>query len=122
MGVCILAGALHTVLAMNAFTLAWTHSIEKVRWEEDYRREGQVLVLESARIRGSAAGMEPPPDSVFSNGVWHYTPASNKFAQLTLANSSFGGNYELCIDGKCRPLAFSTKTENEPTIIKPCEP
>lgn len=122
MGACVLAGTLHVFLAANAFTLAWTHSIEKVRWEEDYRVEGQVLVLESARIRGSAAGMEPPADAVLRNGAWHYTPANARFPQLTLTNSSFGGPYEICIDGKCQPLAFSTTSTNEPTIIKPCDP
>jgi len=46
LGICLtLMGALHTgatppsgpvFLPGSAFTLAWTHSIEKVRWEEDY--------------------------------------------------------------------------------------
>ena len=72
LGVCLsLAAALQGTPAVfvpvTQFTLAWTHSIEKVRWEEDYRVELDpltqlpVLHATAARIQGSAAGMEPPP-------------------------------------------------------------
>jgi hypothetical protein len=121
MGVCILAGALHFAFATSAFTLAWTHSIEKVRWEEDYRVEGNVLILESARIKGSAAGMEPPDDAVLRDGAFHYQPKLNRFPRLVLANSSFGGSYDFCVDGRCQPLPFSTRDKNEPTHITPCD-
>jgi len=60
MPVCVAAGGLVVALATNAFTLAWTHSIEKIRWEEDYRVENGRLRLVEARIAGSGAGMEPP--------------------------------------------------------------
>ena len=49
-------------VATDHFTLAWTHSIEKVRWEEDYAVRfdavlGQpVLHAVQARVRGSGAG------------------------------------------------------------------
>ncbi|MBK9443623.1 MAG: DUF1850 domain-containing protein [Comamonadaceae bacterium] len=56
---------------VTAFTLAWTHSIEQVRWEEDYAvlpgdAPGQPPMLQArqARIKGSAANMEPPDDAV----------------------------------------------------------
>jgi hypothetical protein len=39
MSLCLAAGALSAVLAINAFTLSWIHSIEKIRWEEDWRIE-----------------------------------------------------------------------------------
>jgi hypothetical protein len=61
MSLCLAAGALSAVLAVNAFTLSWIHSIEKIRWEEDWRIEAGALVIDEARIRGSGAGMEPPP-------------------------------------------------------------
>ena len=47
------AGALHAFVATHEFTLAWTHSIEKVRWEEDYRIVSDHIEIVEARIRGS---------------------------------------------------------------------
>lgn len=120
--ICIVAGALQWVLATEAFTLAWNHSIEKVRWEEDYRLEGGALVLSEARIRGSAAGMEPPPDAVRRNGVWHYMPANNRYPRLTLANSRFGGHYEICTADGCRALPVQDDDARSGTVIAPCAP
>lgn len=113
--ICVIAGALQWTLPADGFTLAWRHSVEKVRWEEDYRREGAELVLTAARVRGSGAGMEPPPGAVLRDGVWHYTPPHNRLPRLELANSRFGGDYELCIGGECRGLPAGT-----PVVIAPC--
>lgn len=41
------------------------HSVEKVRWEEDWRIDEKGLFLTSARIVGMGAGMEPPSDAFF---------------------------------------------------------
>jgi hypothetical protein len=58
-GLCLgLAGSIWAQLPVANFTLAWNHSIEKIRWEEDYRVTAQGLVLEQARVRGNGAGME----------------------------------------------------------------
>jgi hypothetical protein len=47
-------------LALAAFTLVWTHSIEKVDWQEDWHVTPDGLELVQARVKGSGAGMEPP--------------------------------------------------------------
>ena len=73
--ICLAAGTLVATLAVNNFTLAWTHSIEKVRWEEDWRAENGALVIDLARIRGTGAGMEPPENAVLKDGVWHDRPS-----------------------------------------------
>ncbi len=104
MPLCIAAGGVVMALAMESFTLAWTHSIEKIRWEEDYRVEGTALHLVEARIRGSGAGMEPPAGSRFEHGVWHYTPALPALPQLRLTHSNYTAGYELCHDGRCAAL------------------
>jgi hypothetical protein len=75
MPLCLTAGTVSVVLVANAFTLAWTHSIEKIRWEEDWQVVGERLQVVAARIRGSGAGMEPPAGAVLQEGVWHYRPA-----------------------------------------------
>ena len=66
LALCLLAGAFAAQLEVTDFTLAWTHSVERVRWEEDWRVESKRLVLIESRIKGSGAGMEPPPDAVLA--------------------------------------------------------
>ena len=101
---CLAAAAFSVTLPIQAFTLAWTHSIEKIRWEEDYRIESGGLVLKEARIRGSGAGMEPPQGAVLRNGTWHYRPALPSLPRLRLARSPYTADYTLCWDGRCRPM------------------
>lgn len=104
MSLCLAAGAASAVLAVNAFTLSWIHSIEKIRWEEDWRIEGDALVLTGARIRGSGAGMEPPAGAMLKGGVWHYHPALPPQPVLRLAHSPHVPGYVLCTPTLCAPL------------------
>jgi hypothetical protein len=104
MPVCLTAGALAATLVVETFTLAWTHSIEKIRWEEDWQREGPALRIVVARIRGSGAGMEPPAEARLIGGVWHYRPTTSLHASVTLARAPGFSDYELCNAGQCRPL------------------
>ena len=62
------------------FTLAWEHSVEKTRWEESYRVDGDRLRLTAARIQGLGAGMEPPPDAVLRGGWWTWKPPPHAIA------------------------------------------
>lgn len=122
MPLCLTAGAVSATLAIQSFTLAWSHSIEKVRWEEDWRIEGRQLTIVEARIRGTGAGMEPPADAVLRDGVWHYRPAIAPMDKLTLANSPFTADYELCSEGSCRPLLGHLPEVETATVIAltPC--
>jgi hypothetical protein len=104
MGICLAAGVLAATLPLTTFTVAWNHSIEKIRWEEDYRAVAGRLVLEDARIRGSGAGMEPPPDARLEHGIWHYRPHLPPLERLRLTHSRYTAGYELCAGGACRPL------------------
>jgi hypothetical protein len=101
---CLAAGALATVLATDAFTLRWTHSVEKVEWQEDYRVVEGALVLQEARIKGSGAGMEPPEGAVLRDGWWTYRPAMGPIDVLRLTHSDFAADYRLCWQGACRSL------------------
>jgi hypothetical protein len=102
---CLAAGAVAASLAIDSFTLTWIHSIEKIRWEEDWRIVGKQLVIEEARIRGSGAGMEPPPGALLKNGVWHYRPTLPPQAALRLTHSPYTSGYMLCSKSNCAPLA-----------------
>ena len=102
-GLCLIAGLLVAPLG-EAVMLRWTHSIQKVAWEEDYRREGNDLRLVTARVRGTGAGMEPPADAVFRDGAWHYTPALAPLPQLSLRHSAHAAPYIICNATLCQPV------------------
>lgn len=118
MPLCLTAGMVAATLAADAFTLAWTHSIEKIRWEEDWRVEQTWLVAAEARIRGTGAGMEPPPGAVMENGVWRYRPALAPQEALRLTHSPHTAGYELCIAGRCAPLAEHLPGIGADTVIE----
>lgn len=107
------------------FTLAWTHSIEKTRWEEDYRvrrdATGQPrLVLQRARIRGSGAGMEPPAGAVLRKGWYEYRPADQPQGTLRLTRSPYTPDYDWCVGGHCRPLSELLPTDGGVTLLWAC--
>lgn len=105
-GLCLgLAGAVWAELPVPAFTLAWTHSIEKVRWEEDYRVSAAGLLLGEARVKGSGAGMEIPADAVLREGSWHYRRALPPLQPLRVGRTPEAGDYQLCYDGGCHALS-----------------
>jgi hypothetical protein len=108
LGICMTAAVLSISLPLQAFTLSWNHSIEKILWEEDYQvvasASGARLLLLEARIRGSGAGMEIPPDAVFKNGVWHYTPTLAPLERLQLARFGEVRDYSVCWQGHCRSM------------------
>lgn len=111
--ICLLAlidGALlgSFTLPEPSGTLAWTHSIEKQRWEEDYQvsmtPQGPRLLLTEARIKGSGAGMEPPEHATFSEGWYRYQPQQRHWPELRLLTNAYAAPYEWCAAGKCQPL------------------
>lgn len=102
---CITVGAQMISLPVRSFTLQWQHTVEKVLWEEDYLVVGGWLLLERARVLGSGAGMEPPPDAVRQGQGWSYRPADRWRQSVQLARSEYGDDYRLCIQGDCRPLS-----------------
>jgi hypothetical protein len=121
---CLVAGSLHAEVPAHQFTLRWQHSIEKIDWEEDYLIAGEWLLLSSARVRGSGAGMEPPPGSFYAKGVWHYRPAPNMrwTRSLLLTRSEFARDYELCLSGTCQPLSNWIPLSAGTTTAAPCHP
>ncbi|HSC23767.1 MAG TPA: DUF1850 domain-containing protein [Casimicrobiaceae bacterium] len=99
------AGALRVVVPAHDFTVAWMHSVARTAWEEHYRVEGSGLRLVQARIQGSGAGMEPPPDAQFREGWWTWRPSLAPLPEIRLTLSSFTRDYDLCWDGRCRRLS-----------------
>ncbi len=130
LGVCLSLAAAPQVpprfVAARAFTLAWTHSIEKIRWEEDYTvrtgaRGQPILIPGHARIRGSGAGMEPPPDALLRPDGWYeYQPHTGPLSLLRLTRSPYTADYDWCVQGRCEPLRAIMPTDGDVTLLRPC--
>ncbi len=82
LSLCLASAGVVKTLALAAFTLVWTHSIEKVDWQEDWRITPDGLELMQARVKGSGAGMEPPPDARLIDGWFRWQPGL-KFPRST---------------------------------------
>jgi hypothetical protein len=105
LSLCLASAGLVKALAISAFTLVWTHSVEKVDWQEDWRVTPDGLELTQARVKGSGAGMEPPPEARLVNGWFQWKPARGPMAEVQLGNSGAAGEWRLCSNGQCRTLS-----------------
>lgn len=119
--ICLVAGLLVLPLG-EAVTLQWTHSVQKTLWAEDYRLQGDHLLLTSARVQGTGAGMEPPLDAVLRDGAWHYRPALPPLPAVQMRHSPYVAPYTLCHDGDCRtPAEWLPGLPNESILeLRPC--
>lgn len=124
MALCMgLAGIVWAELPVSSFTLAWTHTIEKVRWEEDYQTTEQGLVLGEARVRGAGAGMEIPAGARLENGSWHFRRQLPPLRSLRLGRTPEAGDYQLCFDGQCRAMShwLGAPVVSQPAVeLWPC--
>jgi hypothetical protein len=119
MPVCLIAAGKATTIALASFTLAWTHSVEKVRWEEDWALTNAGLRIVEARVKGSGAGMEVPDGAVLRDGVWHYVPNLPPQKALRLARSgATPGGWEICAGGGCAEV---NETSGAPVEIRACD-
>ncbi|CAN1533095.1 Protein of unknown function DUF1850 [Burkholderiaceae bacterium] len=130
LGICLSLAALSGPAVWvpgDQFTLAWTHSVERTRWEEDYTVQWRgapaqaVLIATEARIRGSGAGMEPPPDAVLNGGWWRYTPTIRQPLELPLMRSGFVPDFERCDAQGCQPLSNWLPSDGGVTLLRACE-
>lgn len=122
MGLCIAAGGslIKAYAGIAAFTLAWTHSVQKTEWEEDWRIVDDRLVISEARVQGTGAGMEPPPESHFDGHYWRWTPTVAPMAELTLRRSGATDDWRLCVDGSCHPLSEALPKSADPIVFSAC--
>ncbi|UVM70571.1 DUF1850 domain-containing protein [Pseudomonas alvandae] len=105
-GLCLgLSGVVWAHLELSEFTLAWNHTIEKIRWEEDYRVSEQGLILGEARVKGNGAGMEIPEGARLENSSWRYHRELPPLQPLKLGRTPQAGDYQLCHAGVCQPMA-----------------
>jgi len=105
LSLCLASAGVVKALSVAAFTLAWTHSIEKTAWQEDWQVTPVGLSLVQARIKGVGAGMEPPPQARLVDGWFQWAPASAPHPEVVLGNSGAAGEWHLCHAGRCQTLS-----------------
>lgn len=124
LSLCLASAGAVKALAVTAFTLVWTHSIEKVEWQEDWNVTPGGLELIEARVKGTGAGMEPPPEARLAEGWFRWKPARFAMGEVTLGNSGAAGEWRLCTDGKCRTLSeiLGRPVGANATTMRRCQP
>ena len=116
--ICIAAAGKTVTLAAAAFTLSWVHSVERTRWEEDWRLDAGRLRLVEARVEGTGAGMEIPDGARREGTYWAYSPALPPQPRLVLASSgATRSGWTVCAGGRCLEVGASA---GEPVTIAPC--
>ncbi len=121
---CLASVGVVKTLSVAAFTLAWTHSIEKIDWQEDWRITSDGLELVQARVKGSGAGMEPPAEARLVDGWFQWRPKGAPMPEVVLGNSGAAGEWRLCGDGHCRTLSeiFGHPVGADVTTMRACDP
>jgi hypothetical protein len=124
LSLCLTSVGVVKTLSIAAFTLAWTHSVEKVEWQEDWRITPQGLELTQARVKGSGAGMEPPPEAQLVDGWFQWRPARAALPEVVLGNSGAAGEWRLCSEGGCHTLSeiFGHPVGANTTTMRACDP
>jgi len=116
---CLVAAGISVRLAA-AFTLAWTHSVQKSTWEEDWRATPDGLVLAEVRVEGSGAGMEPPEGSVRVGGFYVSHPDRAPFDGVWLRRSGATADWRVCFDGGCRAMGALLPAGADPVRMTIC--
>ncbi len=141
MSLCLASALLAVSLEVTSFSLVWTHSVEKTEWQEQWRVVHVVqgsahandtpwlLQLVEARVQGSGAGMEPPPNAQRQGPWWVWQPDQPAVPTLHLAVSgATGRGWQLCTALGCRDveawlsLAGQAPSKIEISAGPPCRP
>ena len=122
MSVCFIAGAVTKTLQVTAFTLVWTHSVQKTDWQEDWRVMADGLALVEARIKGSGAGVDPPAEARLIDGWWRWHPMPTPRKDVILGHSGAVGDWRICTGSRCRTLPdiFGRPLAAEPIVMSSC--
>jgi hypothetical protein len=122
MSVCFIAGAVTKTLQVTAFTLVWTHSVQKTDWQEDWRVTADSLTLVEARIKDSGAGVDPPAEAQLIDGWWRWRPVPTRRKEVILGHSDAAGDWRICTSGRCRTLPdiFGHPLAGEPIVMRSC--
>jgi hypothetical protein len=123
MSLCFIAGHVIKAMQVTAFTLIWTHSVEKTDWQEDWLISRDGLTLVESRIKGSGAGIDPPADAQLVDGWWRWRPAPIVRREVVLGHSGAVGDWRICANGRCRTLPdiLGALAEGDAVEMSACE-
>lgn len=121
MSLCVAASGNLIALAASAFSLTWTHSVEKTEWVENWVIVENRLHLEEAKVTGSGAGIGLPDDAVWRDGAWTYRPGLRPLEQLSLAASGATPSpWTLCTSQTCLQLGEGAEEPIRIWAADPC--
>jgi hypothetical protein len=118
--ICLSGGSVVVKLAA-AITLSWMHSVEKVQWEEDWRANPAGIAIVEARVKGSGAGMEPPPGAKLKNGAYSYRPHWVPMKEVVLRRSGATADWNICQNGVCKPMSDYLPPDADPVTLSLCD-
>jgi len=119
MSLCLVGAGKTVQIAVAAFTLAWTHTVERTRWEEDWQVLPEGLMLVEARVEATGAGMEPPPEARFDGRWWHWRPSGMVLPQLVLRRAPGAGDWRFCTHEGCQEIG--SLLDSDPVTLSACE-
>lgn len=122
MMLCLLAGGVTVHLMAADITLSWRHSVEHTVWQEDWHADPAGLQLVAARIEGSGAGMEQPPDAVLKNGFWTWTPSLPLLPKVELRRSGATADWQICRANTCVAMDSLVPKDADPVVLTTCAP
>jgi hypothetical protein len=124
LSLCLISAGVTKTLAIAAFTLVWTHSIEKIDWQEDWRVTPAGLEWVQARVKGSGAGMEPPAEARLVDGWFQWKPNRAPMPEVILGNSAAAGEWRFCREGQCQTLSalLGHPVGVNTTTMRACDP
>jgi hypothetical protein len=118
--ICLAGGGVVVKLAA-AITLSWTHSVEKVRWEEDWRAHPAGIAIVESRVKGTGAGMEIPEGAKLKDKSYRYRPHLAPQKEVVLRRSGATSDWNICIAGACKPMSDYLPSDADPVTLSLCD-
>lgn len=118
--ICLAAGAVIASLGAGPVTLSWTHSVERTQWREVWRETPEGLILASAQVQGSGAGIDPPEGAVLVEGGWTWTPRLPPQREIVMRRSGATADWRVCIEETCRAMGELLPEDADPVRMTIC--
>jgi hypothetical protein len=115
---CVLGSGVALRIAASAFTLSWTHTVEKTLWLERWSVAPDHLLLTEAEVEGSGAGMDPAPDARLVGDRYVWRPDETR-KSVILRRDPHAGDWRLCAAGRCAMLGDWLGVDADPVTLKP---
>jgi hypothetical protein len=101
LSLCLASAGIVKALSVAAFTLVWTHSIEKVEWQEDLARYHAGIATGAGAGQGSGAWHGAAAGGAAGRRLVSMEPSAAPMTEVVLGNSGAAGEWRLCADGQC---------------------